>query len=411
MVTRSLIAACATLSLFATVLPFSEASAQAEPATCRRDAGGETVCKAKGAGVDEREAQQDAIRRVILAGCDAAVSSSRVYRDHATVRNDLIVYNGCYIRNFRELSRRGAGPIEIEVTATVAQSRLPERLLTSNPQWFEFDVREHAGRLYSLQIKLQNRPRLLGALFEDYPGRALSVTSSTPRIEYQRVPVEGGEPWEVREQGILKAEVSIGWNPGFVDALEDALEIVQDAPSIVPRRARVSQDAGRTPLGVATRATALLGSVVPDVLSATAAGAGIVGLALIDMMRREASQPRPSKMERDPESLVVLRRAHPFWDEGASSQLKALMDGSRSPVLQVSLLDGADLPRARQCFEVQMSPYEAYETLRPDKAVRALHIDVRQGSQVNVEMPLPQAPAGDLRATFEVVAHSECSPI
>jgi hypothetical protein len=129
------------------------------------------------------------------------------------------------------------------------------------------------------------------------------------------------------------------------------------------------------------------------------------------MMRREASQPRPSKMERDPAALVVLRRAHAFWDEGAPAQLKELLDGPRSPVLKVSLLDGADSPVARQCFEVQMSPYEAYETLRPDKAVRALHIDVRQGSQVNVEMPLPQAPAGDLRATFEVVPHTECSPI
>jgi hypothetical protein len=374
-----------------------------ELASCRRAPGGDAICVAIGRGPNERAAQENAIRRVIMAGCDSAIASSREYAARVAVRDDLVMFSGCFLRNFQELGLQGggSGPTELRIAATVAQSNLPRRLLGEAPEWFEFDVREHAGRLYSLQLKLENRPRLVGAILDDFPHRAFLVQSGEPRVNYERERTPGGEPWEVREYGLVSVDVSVGWNPGFLDALDDALEIVQDAPSLAQPGEGEKVDPG-----------ALLGSLVtlPFVLAGgtVAFTFNLLG-ALLGV--RDVPEAVPSVPQRDPEAMVRVRRTHPFHDRGVNLQMRTRMSKAALPVLRMGIIDETGATLVQECSQMPTHLRDEYHALRPNRKVPMLAITPNETWTGTLTLRLPQRLDGAVRTLVDIVDHGACRRI
>lgn len=372
------------------------ARADGPPARCG-DVAGQPRCVAWGRGLDARAAQRDAIRNAIEAGCDAAVDSRREWHDEVAGRNDLVIYRGCMVSEFEELERKGSDPVEVRIAATLARSRLPERLLGAQPEWFEFDVRAHSARLYSAQLRLENRPKLIQAILEDYPTRAFLVESREPRIRYEREPVPGSAS-RVREFGIVNVEVSLRWNPAFIGALEDALKLVEDAEGPPWPRSTTSHSRAddinvlSVPVTVVTGAFAVVGNVAQ-------------ALASIARERKEGRPPPP----RDPAAVVVLNRTHAFYDEGVHTQVVEWVTNGRHPVLQVSLVDPNGATVARACEVLPHPVYGGIKHVRRDVSMKYLRLDPTETWGGTVPLRVPDAD-GDLRVGVEVVPLSTCVP-
>lgn len=172
-----------------------------------------------GSGYNLEEARTDALEKALLKACKSAVVSNKVFRNHETERNKVVVYNGCLVKNYVVITEDFDTLARVTIKADVIQNHLPDRILSNSNEWFFYDFSNHKNRTAQLRMRMSNAKSLLKEVFLDYPYSAFNLERNDPYITYYG------------DQGYLNIDFRIYWNENFVSALNDVFDILQDSKS------------------------------------------------------------------------------------------------------------------------------------------------------------------------------------
>jgi hypothetical protein len=170
-----------------------------------------------GTGTDPSEAKRDALHQASMRFCPSAVVNDREYRNEAMSRNNLTVYNGCIVKNYKVLNEQGSGKYySVTINAEVVPNNLPSRIINQHPEWFYYDLSQHNDTVAQLVFKQENAISLIDEVFYDFPKNAFTLVQTPYKITYEGT------------QGYLNVDFKIYWNQNFLNALDDTFDIIKD---------------------------------------------------------------------------------------------------------------------------------------------------------------------------------------
>lgn len=180
-----------------------------------------------GIGSNAEEAQNDALHKALMRVCKSAVVSDREFRDRATERSKIVIYNGCLVKNYvvdnEESDERF---VRMTITAEVIKNNLPDRIINNRDEWFFYDFGKHKDRTNQLRYKRKTTKSFVNEIFIDFPYSAFNLQRSNYYITYQG------------DRGFLNVTFNVSWNQNYINALNDTFDILQDTESTFMNPAR-----------------------------------------------------------------------------------------------------------------------------------------------------------------------------
>lgn len=170
-----------------------------------------------GIGENITEARNDALQKAVMNHCKSAVVSDKIFRNREKVRDKVVIYNGCLVKNYTvDDENTTLGKSSITITAEVVQNHLPDRIINKPSDWFFYDMSKSNNDKRQISARIKNAKELINEIFIDYPSSAFVLERSDYVIDY------------AEDKSYLTTSFTMTWNKNFILALEDTADILKE---------------------------------------------------------------------------------------------------------------------------------------------------------------------------------------
>jgi hypothetical protein len=169
-------------------------------------------------GPSVEQARLEGFRTAVNQAVGSIVATQTQTQNQRLVRDEIINYSSGFVDRFEILEQQDLGTrVRLKMRVWVAESRLAHRLLGQS-----YDSQQVPGGRIGAQVEtlLEERrqgDRLIEVVMQDYPSRAFNVKVGKSRVKFD----------EYRRASII-TDVTIRWEPKFVDAVQDTLKRTND---------------------------------------------------------------------------------------------------------------------------------------------------------------------------------------
>lgn len=186
----------------------------------------EHLVTVKSIGNDERDARAHGFQLAIEHVVGQLILSESAINNKEVVRKEIIQYSSGYVSKYevRELTKSGDQTIVV-MDVWVKESKIADRLTANIQQNNKVDGRNVAARIITVQRQTDNGDRVLRAVLNDYPTKAMNVS-------YKDVYVERTSDRNVN----MVIPVTVGWNEGYLKGVGEALVAINEGVSYKNRR-------------------------------------------------------------------------------------------------------------------------------------------------------------------------------
>jgi hypothetical protein len=172
-----------------------------------------------GVGSTEDAALKHAFQRAIESKVGTLVLNELEVKQDSITKDEIFNYSSAYVDKFELVSKESrSGQYLVEVDVWVAESKLANRILhknNSNTDINGFRL-SHQHQTY-IETKQQG-DKLIAKALEHYPNRAFDIVVKDSSFKY-----------DSRRRLHYSANLSVKWSKGFVDALYETLERLEDS--------------------------------------------------------------------------------------------------------------------------------------------------------------------------------------
>ena len=172
--------------------------------------------------MDQSSAVKQALNEACHVTFGSTVASELESNNGQLTRDQVISYSGCYVKDYKILSREREpnGELTLVVQANVSGNKLSNRLLGESSYDKPFDGQQHASRIQTYQQNMSESDRLVDAVLLDFPKRAYDV--KVAKIQTKVKP---------NRTGFVQVDYLINVNADYKSSLKSLFDVVAKVPS------------------------------------------------------------------------------------------------------------------------------------------------------------------------------------
>lgn len=167
-------------------------------------------------GRDLKDAQEQALRMAVERSVGAVMSSATETRNSRLVRDEIIVYAGGYVDDYKLVAQRSVdNQTQVQMKVWVSHNKLANRLLGESRADGVVEGGRISAQIKSFQRERQTGDQLLTSVLKDYPQRGFDV-----RMEKTRVRVDNDR------NTYLDVNFSVAWDSNYISSLQEVMRII-----------------------------------------------------------------------------------------------------------------------------------------------------------------------------------------
>jgi len=183
-----------------------------------------------GTGKTVADAKADAFKNAISMRVGSAILSEVEVSGNKVVREDIVNYSAGYIDSHEIIKIvTQATDVTIIMDVIVRSSKIHERLLSKSKDEKKIDGASLATQYSTYITERKSGDALLATVLNDYPKRAFNVTQGKHEFK-----VDGNR------NSVLIIPFDMRWNSQYLDAIKEALKVLEDGDRNSPSRVLVN---------------------------------------------------------------------------------------------------------------------------------------------------------------------------
>lgn len=184
--------------------------------------------KSKGQNFDQ--AKDIAFKLAVQQALGTFILSETVIKLNEVIREDIIMYSGGYIQDFKILEeKRDNNLVTLTIDVWVSESKIANRVLNTNPIIGQIEGDRIATQLSTLQKDKKNLNELFHNVLQDYPTKSFELNLGNVNFQLSN------------NHAIVEVPVELIWSQKFLDAFGEVLTLTRDGTSIGLNNYNLSQ--------------------------------------------------------------------------------------------------------------------------------------------------------------------------
>jgi hypothetical protein len=210
--------------LLVAMLTLSACASTSEAVKTSSDSPDAGVIRVLGTGSTKEEAKNDGFKTAIEIAVGSALLSHRQVRDDRLVRDEIVKYSAGYVDNYKIIddSKTNTG-YYLVMDVHVKSSRIHERLLSGNIDEKNVNGDKLATQYETYLNQQESADKLIDVLIQEWPAKAFTIK-------------QGKQEFLINEkrESILKIPVEMTMNFSYVNALDEALQKINQRKTYSP---------------------------------------------------------------------------------------------------------------------------------------------------------------------------------